>query len=342
MRVTRESLIRVARETVQERAYNDLTIDAAYLTGSLVSGRDPMLGGTTDVDLVLVHAGPPLTQRQIIKLTADFHLDVRHRTRSDFRSPRELRMDPFLGWEIYDPMLLYERERFFEFVQAGLRAGSEFQAPSLVLGRCRRLLASSRRGWVDLSDINGETAGPPQVWQFLRAVSDAANTVAQLTGGPLPERRLLAEFPSRAQSADCPECIADLFNLIGAAQVDAPTLAAWIPQWRDSFLAAAQDSKVDSRIHVDRLNYYEKGMQALLGTESPLTALWPLLVTWTLAVSVLDASLRPPWIEAFSRLGLLGPALGDHVSRLDKYLDDLEVRLDEIAKANGLETSDSL
>ncbi len=342
MRVTRESLIRVAKETAQERAFNDLTIVAAYLTGSLLSGRDPMLGGTTDVDLVLVHGGPPTATRQIIKLTADFHVDVRHRTRSEFRSPRDLRLDPFLGWELYDPMLLYERERFFEFVQAGLRAGSEFQAPSLVLGRCRKLLAAARQGWVNLGDVDGERSGPLQVWQFLRALNDAANTVAELNGGPLPERRLLADFPTRAQSAECPDCIATLFNLLGAGQVDSAAVSSWIPDWKRSFLTAASIAKVDARIHPDRLNYYEKAMQALLIGEMPLTALWPLLTTWTLSVGVLDESARQPWSEACRQLGLLGSPLSERISGLDKYLDDIELRLDEIAAANGLETSTSL
>src|SRR5512142_20160 len=203
MRVTRESLIRVAKETAQERAFNDLSIVAAYLTGSLLSGSDPMLGGTTDVDLVLVHGAPQQVSRQVIKLTADFHVDVRHRTRTEFRSPRDLRLNPLLGWEMYDPMLLYERERFFEFVQAGLRAGYEFQAPALVLGRCRKLLAAARKDWVDLNDVNGETAGVVEVWQLLRALNNAVNTLAELNGGPLPERRLLLEFPERAQKAGC-------------------------------------------------------------------------------------------------------------------------------------------
>ena len=49
MRVTRESLIRIAKETAQERAFNDRGIIAAYLTGALVSDSDPLLGGTADI-----------------------------------------------------------------------------------------------------------------------------------------------------------------------------------------------------------------------------------------------------------------------------------------------------
>ena len=43
MRVTRESLIRIARETAQQRAYDNRDLIAAYLTGSLLT-QEPMLG----------------------------------------------------------------------------------------------------------------------------------------------------------------------------------------------------------------------------------------------------------------------------------------------------------
>ena len=142
MRVTRESLIRIAKETAQERAFNDRDIIAAYLSGSLASdATDPLLGGTTDIDVIFVHADEPLLRREFIKLTPDFHVDISHRAKAEFKKPRELRVDPWLGWEMYDPMLLFEREKFFEFIQAGLRAGFEFNAPAPALHRSRLLLA---------------------------------------------------------------------------------------------------------------------------------------------------------------------------------------------------------
>ncbi len=337
MRVTRDSLIRIARETAQERSFNDRGIIAAYLTGSLLGNGDPILGGTTDIDLVLVHSAPSPVAREIVKLTADFHVDIHHRSRSDFRSPRELRADPFLGYEMYDPMLLSESEKFFEFVQASLRAGFEFHAPSLVLTRCRKLLAGARKGWVGLASVGGN-AGPSQVLQFLKAVARAADAVAELSGGPLAERRFLLEFPGRAESAERPEFTEAVFNLIGASQVDAATLAAWLPAWAADFLAAAQDPKVDQSIHPARLNYYEKGIQELLAGQAPLTALWPLIHTWTLASQVLDHQPAAPWQAAFRTLGLLGSGLEQRVSVLDALLDQVEVRLDEIAIASGVES----
>jgi len=342
MRVTRESLIRIAKETAQERAHNNRDIIAAYLTGSLVSNTDSMLGGVTDVDIVFVHSSKPGVAREISKLTPDFHLDISHRSKSDFKSPRELRSDPLLGYEMYDPMLLYQREKFFEFVQAGLRAGFEFQAPALVLTRCRKLLAEGRKTWIDLSDIPAEKAGPLQVKQFLRATQHAANAVAEISGAPLSERRFLLDFPERAKAAERPNLTADLFNLSGASNIDASLLANWLADWKAAFLAASESEKADVEIHAARLNYYEKGIQALLDGETPLTALWPLIRTWTFCAAVLPVSASATWQSACEKLGLLGPRFEDRISALDHFLDEIEVRLDEIANLNGLETSTSL
>ena len=342
MRVSRESLIRLAKENAQERAFNNRDIVAAYLTGSLISDGEPILGGTADIDLVLVHASQPGARREIVKLSPDFHLDIHHRAKSDFKSPRELRADPLLGYEMYDPMLLYEREKFFEFVQAGLRAGFEFNTPSLVLNRCRKLFAEARKGWIDLMDISQEQAGPLQVKQFLRALTYAGNTVAELTGGPLAERRFLFDFPARAQAADRPAFTATMFNLIGASQVDPNAVSSWLPSWKTAFLAAAESPKVDQSIHAARLNYYEKAIEALLAGETPLTSLWPLINTWALAANVLNEEQAGKWKIAAQQLGLTGAGFEKRVSDLDQYLDEVEIRLDEIAVENGLETSTSL
>ena len=340
MRVTRESLIRIAKENVQERAFNDHDLVAAYLTGSLVSDTDPMLGGAADIDLVFVHLQRPGIMREVVKLTPDFHLDIVHRSKDDFKSPRELRINPLLGYEMYDPMLLYQREKFFEFVQAGLRAGFEFHAPALVLVRCRKLLAEARKGWMDLSDISADKAGPIQVKQLLRAIYHAANAVAELNGGPLAERRFLLEFPARAQAAERPEFTATLFHLVGASNLnDAAIISSWLPDWKTAFLAASENTKVDQHIHSARLNYYEKAIEVLLAGESPLASLWPLIHTWTLAANVLENDQIKPWQITCEQLGLLGNSFEQRVEDLDHYLDEIEIRFDEIATANGLETS---
>jgi hypothetical protein len=341
MRVTRESLIRIAKETAQERAFNDHDIIAAYLTGSLVSETDPILGGTADIDIILVHANEPKHRREFVKLTPDFHLDISHRAKGEFKRPRELRLDPWLGWEMYDPMLLYEREKFFEFIQAGLRAGFEFNAPAPALQRSRILLSHGRAIWRDLLAVD-DALTPGDVSRYLKALYHAVNAVAELSGPPLQERRLMLEFPARAETAQRPSMNAGLVDLLGALDLDPAVIHAWIPEWKHAFETAEENSGVDPRIHPARLNYYEKAIHAMLAGETPQAALWPLLQTWTLAVDVLADSAVESWRSACEQLRFTAAGFEARVNGLDQYFDEVEILLDELATQYGLETSTSI
>lgn len=93
-------LIRVAEETAQKRAMSDPWLVAAYLTGSL-RREDPFLGNATDVDIVFVHAEEPDARREILPLTPEVHLDIVHNPRRDYQKPKELRVHPWRGPELY-------------------------------------------------------------------------------------------------------------------------------------------------------------------------------------------------------------------------------------------------
>jgi hypothetical protein len=341
MRVTRESLIRIAKETAQERSFNERSIIAAYLTGSLVSPEtDPMLGGTADIDIIFVHAEEPKHRREFVKLTPDFHLDISHRAKAEFKRPRELRLDPWLGWEMYDPLLLYEREKFFEFIQAGLRAGFEFNAPAPALQRSRLLLSHARSIWRDLLEVT-DTVTPKDVAHYMKSLYHAVNAVAELSGPPLQERRLMREFPPRAETAQRPGMSASLADLMGASGLDPARIGEWLPDWKLAFEAAAENSRVEPRIHPARLNYYEKAIRAMLAGENPQSALWPLIQTWALAVEVLP-EYAGPWSSACEQLGFVSARFEEQVNGLDQYLDEVEILLDELATQHGLETSTSI
>jgi hypothetical protein len=340
MRVTRESLIRIAKETAHQRAFNDPDIIAAYLTGALASDTDPILGGTADIDVIFVHASEPKHRREFVKLTPDFHMDISHRARTEFKRPRELRLDPWLGWEMYDPLLLYEREKFFEFIQAGLRAGFEFNAPGPALQRSRILLSHGRQIWRDLLSI-GDTVTPQDVVQYMKSLYHAVNAVAELSGPPLQERRLMLDFASRAETAQRPEMNAALMSLLGASELEPSILSAWMPAWKLAFESAMENNRVDPRIHPARLNYYEKAIQAILAGDNPRAALWPLLQTWSLAVEALPEHALEPWRAACSQLGLASPDFEARAEGLDRFLDEVEALLDELATQYGLETSTS-
>jgi hypothetical protein len=340
MRVTRESLLRIAKETAQERAFNDSDIIASYLTGSLLN-VDPMLGGTADIDIVFVHKNKPRQTREFVKLTPDFHLDISRRTKDEFKSPRELRGDPWLGYEMYDPILLYEREKFFDFVQASLRAGFDFEQPPLILQRCRKMLSHGRQIWFDLTEISQPT-GPKEIKKYLKSLFHALNAIAELSGPPIQERRLLLEFPARAEAAEKTVFVSSAFDLVGANNVDAEKIKGWIPDWKSAFSIAADKTGVDARINSVRMNYYEKAIKAMLEGEIPIASLWPLFHTWTLSAEVLAGDNLKFWQNAAGELGLLDVGFGEHVEGLDHFIDDIEVVLNEIASQNGLDTSEGM
>ncbi|HJS19979.1 MAG TPA: hypothetical protein VJ785_14625 [Anaerolineales bacterium] len=342
MRVTRESLIRIAKETVQQRVFNDYAIIAAYLTGSLVQDDiEPVLGGTADIDIIFIHAVDPPQRREFVKLTPDFHVDITHRARTEFKRPRELRVDPWLGWEMYDPLLLFEREKFFEFLQAGLRAGFEFNAPAPALQRSRILLAQGRQSWRDLLEVSDQVT-PRDVELFMKSLFHAVNAVAELSGPPLQDRRLMLEFAPRAETARRPGMNAGLVGLMGGSGLDAGQVRTWMPDWKLAFEGAAENSRADMRIHPSRLNYYEKAIRSMLESESPQAVLWPLMQTWTLAVEVLPDHAVETWRSACSQLGFTTLGFEDRVQGLDQFLDEVEALLDELATEHGLETSTSI
>ena len=342
MRVTRESLIRIAKETVQQRVFNDYAIIAAYLTGVLVQDDvDPILGGTADIDIIFIHAVEPRQRREFVKLTPDFHVDIGHRARAEFKRPRDLRVDPWLGWEMYDPLLLFEREKFFEFLQAGLRAGFEFNAPAPALQRSRLLLAQARQIWRDLLEVSDINA-PRDMARYLNSLYHAVNAVAELSGPPLQERRLMLEFAARAETARRPGMNASLTGLMGGIALDPEQIRTWLPDWKLAYEAAAEKERVDNRIHPVRLNYYEKAIRSMMQGSTPQAALFPLIQTWTLAVEVLPDHALEAWRSAVGQLGFTSDGFEARLEGLDHFIDDVEELLDDLAREHGLETSTSI
>jgi hypothetical protein len=340
MRVTRETLLRIAKETVQERAYNDRYIIAAYLFGSLLDDST-FLGGLTDIDLVLVYNDQPPRKREIIPLPAGFHIDITTHARKEYDPPRNLRTNPWLGCEIYAPQLLFEREHFFEFVQAGVRAGFEFEEPINVLKRCRSLLSHGRQIWMDLEFIAGEP-GPQEIAKYIKSLLHAVNAVAELNGNPLAERRLLLDFPARAQSAGVPGLATGLLGLLGAPRTDATSLSNLLPAWSTDFTAAGKHPEADVRLHPARHDYYYKAFEAMLESGNATALLWPLLQTWTLAACALPPDQRNNWQQACRSLGLLESDFKERIAGLDHYLDQIEELLEEKAAANGLNIEETI
>jgi len=170
----------------------------------------------------------------------------------------------------------------------------------------------------------------------------AVNAVAELSGPPLHERRLLLEFPARANAAQRPSMTDGLYALLGVFELDTANLIRdWLPHWKLAFESAMENSRVDSHVHPVRVNYYERAIQTMLASAEPRAALWPLLQTWTLAAEVLSEGAMDPWRSACGQLGLTAIGMEEHVHGLDHFLDEVEGLLDELALQHGLETSTS-
>ncbi|MCS7010113.1 MAG: hypothetical protein NZL98_01925, partial [Anaerolineales bacterium] len=235
MRVTPELLLRVAREAVQKRVLTEPNLVAAYLTGSL-RRKEPFLGGVTDVDIVLVHQERPPQKHETIPLVGGFFLDIVHNARADYDKPKELRLDPWLGPELYDPLPLHTgQQHFFEFIQAGVR--DRYHDPENILARAHRNAQNARSLWTEL--LSQQDTWPRLFQIYLESIWMAANAVAVLTDEPLAERSFLLQFPQRAAAAGKAELATALPALLGANDVEVEALPPCIAAWEKDFLEAA-------------------------------------------------------------------------------------------------------
>jgi hypothetical protein len=331
MRITKESLLRIARETVSQRIHARPELVAAYLTGSVL-GDEPLLGNTTDIDLVFVHPIQPFVRREIVPLSAEVHLDIKYNPRSEYKNPRELRCHPWLGPEMYSPLRLYDGRHFFDFVQAGVR--EKFYEPANSYRRGLLNAQHARQIWADVQHKKADR--PETVLAYLKSINHAANAIAVIKGSPLSERRFLLQFQTCAASAGNESLAEALYELLGGQNTDKDSLAACLPAWEQDFLKAGENPEADIRLHRGRLGYYRQGFEALLGSEKPRSILWAFLHTWSLAANSLPEADIPAWTACCRELGLIEAGFKSQLEKLDTFLDEVESILDNMATLNGI------
>jgi hypothetical protein len=332
MRVTPEILLKIANDFVAQRIRSERDLVGVYLHGSLLR-EHPTLGGTTDIDLFLIHVDAIREEREFVHITDDIHLDVSHHPASLYRRAKELRSHPWLGPALNECKILYDPQHFLDFTQASVRG--QFNRPDYVLERVRPQIEHAREMWFSFQAQPSE-AGPHDISLYLRALDHAANAIAALSGPQLTERRFLMDFPERAQAVRHAGLHAGLLGLLGTPLIDATVLRSWLVNWRAAYDAACQEQSVP-RIHPFRLSYYQKAFDVLLGSEHFQAVLWPLWRTWTHAVDVMpaDEAHISAWREAAGRLGMLGQAFRERIAGLDAFLDLVEETVEKWASENG-------
>jgi hypothetical protein len=337
MRITREFIQKFAQEAINRRTRSDRDILAVYLCGSFLQ-ENFLLGGAGDVDLFFIHSSPPQAAREIVRMTDEVHLDIAHRDQKEFRDTRSLRVNPWLGPTMNSCKILYDPQHFLDFVQASVRG--QYDRPDHVYQRVRPQADQAREIWFQLQ-AETDDDGLKVYKKYLEAVGKSANAIASLVGAPIPERRLLLEFRSRAEAADRPGLFNGLLGLLGAPNCSASWLKDRLKDWADAFQALS-DGERRVRYHPARFQYYQAAFKEMLESEEPQTLLWPLLSTWSDLISALpvDSVYRTDWQRAMEALGLYGSGLEERIRAFDAYLDMVEETLETWAEANGVwETS---
>jgi hypothetical protein len=334
MRITRETLLNIARDTAAQRTRSDRNILGVYLYGSLLE-EEFLLGGTADIDLVFIHMDTAETSREIVPLTDEVHLDIAHHYERDYRQARQLRVNPWLGPAINECQALYDPQHFLDFTQAGVRG--QFERPDNVYQRALGLSERARQIWLAFQTHYATDPGPEQVFDYLRALRHAANAVASLSGTPISERRFLLYFQKRAEAIGQAGMYAGLLGLLGSPNVEPETLSEWLHAWQGAYEAVPSDAR-PPRLHPGRRFYYQKALETLLNGPQPKAVLWPMLRTWTLAVKTLpDASPhRIRWRQAYDQLGLIGAGFDERLRALDAFLDLIDETLETWARQNGV------
>jgi hypothetical protein len=333
MRINRDSLLRIVRDTVNQRTRANRAILAVYLHGSLLDDNY-LMGGTADIDLFFIHADTVSSPREIVHLSNDVHLDIAHHLHRDYRNTRQLRLHPWMGPTIKTCQIQFDPQHFLDFTQASVRG--QYNRPEFVVERSRKQIESARKIWVSLDELEHEP-GVQEVLLYLKALENAANSIASLSGLPLTERRFLQRLPDAFEAAQRPGLYPGLLGLLGAPAADADAIQAWIPAWQAAYQALGPD-QAPARLHPARFPYYQKAFISLFEHDQPQAVLWPLLRTWSLAIAAMtDAGDHfTTWQNSLGQLGLVGGTFSERVDGLDAYLDMIEETLDNWAALNGV------
>lgn len=334
MRLTREKLLKFAEAAAAQRSHGRRGIICVYLTGSLRL-EDPLIGGTTDIDLIFIHDSEPPIPHEVAQITEEVSLDIAHYNQSLFRQPRSLRSDPWLGSSLCEnPILLHQAQHWFEFTRASVEA--LFHHPENVVRRARPLLENARQQWMKLSMHSG-AHGPEWVATYLSALEQAANAVAILTGEPLPLRRLMIEFPQRCAALDRPGLAGGLVDLFTPDELQPGERDAWLTAWRSAYAQIGTRPNCPPSLRPERRLYYDRAVESLWEERLP-AALWILLNHWTEIENLTPPENRESsgWYQ-FANTLLLGAEQAEtRLDTLDAYLDSVEETVEQWAAKNGI------
>jgi len=334
MRITKDLLHKFAQETVKQRKKDEPDLYAAYLTGSLLRD-EPLLGGTTDIDLVLVHKYTAPIPRETEKVTREISYDIFHTVKTDYDQYRELRQDPWLGYPLtHYNIMLFDTDHWLEFIQASVNA--EFHNVENVLVRSNKMLGNARNHWFSLIQAAPENH---LEWldHYLNVLELAVNAVLGLISPPLTTRRFMLDFQSRGDDLGVSKIFYGFKGLLGLSEDSKRDFKPWIAAFEQTLDRLHQNEVIPVHLAPCRKSYYVDALHALADSGEPDQATWPLLHTWVAVQRALGKENLPvkEWDDCLSALNLEESGLGEKTEALDAYLDNAEIILESWAEAYG-------
>jgi hypothetical protein len=327
LRITREKLIALAAQETERRAERGDVL-SGYIIGSLAGG-EPLLGGTADVDLVLIHRNEPFSAREMVPLSDEVHLDIVHHSQTLYQNPTQLRTDPVIGPSMCEPIFLFDPDHFFERAQAGVR-GQFFRADfvhqralnSLALARKEKALLDSNSSWLE---------------HYLSALKYGVNSIAVLVGFPAHGRRMATQLQGQLRELEQEEIYHGFLVLLGNQETSTLPLSSWVAAWARTF---DNLDTIDPELHPCRREYYLRGFQTLIEDGHSTELLWPLLDQWARVIHNLgDGNQNHDdldiWNEAMQTLGLDPEQRPGRADALERYLDRIEEELEVWAHQSG-------
>lgn len=334
MRITQELLHNFGKQSVEARRRSEPDLLAAYLTGSLLD-EDPLLGGTTDIDLVLIHKYQIPVERETEAVTAEVSLDIFHKLKDDYDQHRTLRHNPWMGYPLTrSQILLFDTGHWLEFIQAGVAA--DFHRSDNVLVRVTGLAEAARESWFGLQSTS-EVSHQEWLDLYLSVLKLAANSVAGLIGPPLTTRRFLSSFSRRMEALGTPKILAGFYGLLGVSEFTGDHINDWIDAFELDLHALVETAPYPVHLAPCRHAYYTAAIRDLSLGETPEQAIWPLLRTW------LDVQLAtthplpgaPVWEELLQTTRLVEDNREEKIAALDAYLDNIEIVIEAWAENYG-------
>lgn len=330
--IERNTLIQIAKDAALQRMAARPTLISAYLTGS-VAANEALLGGATDIDLILIDLAEPLN-REVVRLTDQVALDIEYRPQRDYEHPKNLRTHPWRGPELAEPLFVHDPRHFFELAQSSARG--QFHRPDHVAARARAFLRLARSE-LHIGLLPGsEPSAPVTLENFCRALLYSANAAISLTGFPGAGRRLLIKLEAAAQKLARADAYDDFLAVFGGPALDSAQAQLLLADWSAAYRAG--QSEMDELIHPARRTIYERGFIAQIEADRAGEMLWLMLYTWHAAMRNVpaDGPHAALWATFLERLRL-GDAeeYRDRVAAVRGYVETVDALVEGWAEANG-------